>query len=63
MEGSGGGFKSPAHGLHHLPQLPPWFPSGSWHRYRHPRGQSDSAASGLEGRGPIRDIPGPAQGV
>ena len=37
MEGSSGDFKSPAHGLHHLPQPPPWFSGSLWHRDRHPR--------------------------
>ena len=63
MEGSGVNFKLPAHGLHHLPRLPPWFSGGLRHRYRHPQGQSDSSASALEGGGPVRDIPGSAQGV
>ena len=49
VEGSGGDFKLPAHGLHHLSRLPPWFPGRSRHRYRHPRGQAASAASSLEG--------------
>ena len=63
MEGSGGSFKSPAHRLHHLPRLPPRISGGSWHRYRHPRGQAASSASALEGGGPVRDLPGTAQGV
>ena len=63
VEGSGGDFKSPAHGLHHLPRLPPWFTGGSWYRYRYPRGQAASEASGLEGGGPVRDLPESAQGV
>ena len=33
------------------------------HRYRHPRGQTASAVSGIEGGGPARDLPGPTQGV
>ena len=37
VEGSGGNFKSPAHGLHHLPRLSPWISAGSRHRYRHPQ--------------------------
>ena len=63
VEGSGGNFKSPSHGLHHLPQLPPWISGGSQHRYRHPRGQAALVASSLEGGGPLRDLPVPAQGV
>ena len=63
MEGSGGYFKSPSRGLHHLPRLPPWISGGLRHRYCHPRGQSALAASGLEGGGPVRDIPGTSQGV
>ena len=63
VEGNGGDFKSPGHGLHHLPQLPPWFTGGSRHRYCHPRGQSASADSGLEGGGPVHYLPGSAQGV
>ena len=63
MEGSGGDFKSPARSLHHLPQLPSRILGGSQHRYRYPLGQADSAVSGLEGEGPVRDITGPAQAV
>ena len=33
MEGSGGDFKSPAHSLHHLPQIPPQISGGSRHWY------------------------------
>ena len=47
VKGSGGNFKSPSHSLHHLPRIPPQISSGSRHRYRHPRGQNDSAVSGL----------------
>ena len=32
VEGSGGDFKSPAHGLHQLPRLPPWVPGRSQER-------------------------------
>ena len=63
MEGSGGDFKSPAHSLHHLPQLPPRILGGSRHRYRYPQGQSASAVSVLEVEGPVHDIPGHAQGL
>ena len=63
VEGSGGDFKSPAHGLHHLPRLPPWVPGRLRDRYRHPRGQAATEASGLEGGGPVRDLHGPAKGV
>ena len=63
VEGSGGDFKFPAQSLHHLPRIPPRIYGGSRHRYRHPRGQTASAVSGLEGGGPVRDLPGPAQGV
>ena len=63
VEGSGGDFKSPAHGLHHLQPLPPWVPGRSWNKYRHPRGQSITSTCGLEGGGPVRYLPGPAQGV
>ena len=63
VESSGGDSKLPFHSLHHLPRLPPWFKGGSRHRYRHPRGQAATAACGLEGGGPVHDIPGPAQGV
>ena len=63
MKGSGGDFKFPAHNLHHLPRLPTQISGGLRHRYRQPRCQSDSAASGLEGGGPICDIPGTAQVV
>ena len=58
MEGSGGNLKSPAHSLHHILRLPPRISCGSWHRYRHSQGQAASAASGLEGGGPVRDLPG-----
>ena len=63
VEGSGGDFKSLAHGLHHLPRLTPWIPGGSHHRYRHPQGQAASAAIGLEEGDHVRDIPIPSQGV
>ena len=63
VEGSGRNFKLLAHSLHHLPQIPPRVLGGSQHRYRHPRGQTASAVSGLGVGGPVRDIPGPAQGV
>ena len=36
VEGSGRYLKSQAHSLHHLPQLSPWIPGRSRHRYRHP---------------------------
>ena len=55
--------KLPAHSHHHFPQLPQRILGGSRHSYWHPRCQADSTASGLEGRGPVRDIPRPAQGV
>ena len=38
VECTGGYLKSQAHSLHHLPQLSPWIPGRSRHRYRHPRG-------------------------
>ena len=63
VEGSGGNFKLPAHSLHRLPRLPPRILGGLRHRYRHPRGQTASAVSGLDGGGHVRDIYGPAQGV
>ena len=63
VEGSGGDFKSPDHSLRHLPQLPPRISVGSRHRYRHPQLQASSAASSLDGGGPVRDLPGPAQGL
>ena len=63
LESSGGNFKSPAHSLHHLTQLPSWVLGRSRHRYRHPQGQTDSAFSGLEGGVPVRDISVSAQGV
>ena len=63
VEGSGGDFKLTAHGLHHLPRLPPWFSGGLRHRYHYHQGQSASAASGFEGGGTVRDLPGSAQGV
>ena len=34
VEDSGGDFKSPAHGLHHLTRLPPWDPGRSRERYQ-----------------------------
>ena len=63
VEGSGGNFKSPAHSLHYHPRLPPQISGGLRHRYHHPRGQTASSVSGLEGGGPVHDPPGPAQGV
>ena len=63
MEGSGGDFKLPAHGLHHLPRLPPCVPGRSRNSYRHPRGQAVTTSCGLEGVVPVHDIPGSAQGV
>ena len=63
VEGSGGDFKSPAHGLHHIPLITPWFLGRLRHRYRHPQGQTAPAASGLEGGIPVSDLPGSAQGV
>ena len=63
VEDSGGDFKFPAHSLHYIPRLPTRISGGSRHRYRHPRGQAASAASGLEGGGPVRDLSGLAQGV
>ena len=63
MEGSGGNFKLPAYSFHHLPRLPPQILCGSRHMYRHLQGQVASAASELEGGGPVRDLTGPAQGV
>ena len=63
VEGSGRNFKSPAHILHHLPRLPPQILGGSRHRYCHTQGQASSAASGLEGKGPVCDLPGLSQGV
>ena len=61
VEVSGVGFKSPAHSLHHIPRIPPRVLGGSRHGYRHPRGQTSSAFSGLEGGGPVRDLTGTAQ--
>ena len=63
VEGSGRKFKSRAHSLHHLPRLFPRILGRSRHRYRHPIGQAASAVSGLEGGGPVCDLPEPAQGV
>ena len=63
VEGSGGDLKLPAHGLHHLPQLPLCFPGRLQDSYRHPRGQAVPAVCVLEVGGPVRDLPGPAQGV
>ena len=63
VEGSGGNFKLTAHSLRNLPRLPPRILGRSRHRYRHPRGQAASEVSGIEGGGPVRDIPGPAQDV
>ena len=63
MEGSGGNSKLPSHSLHHLPRLPPWFQGGLQHRYLHPQGQAVTTYFCLEGGGPVRDLPGPAQGV
>ena len=45
------------HDFHH------WILDRSRNRYRHPQGQDDSSASGLEVGGPVCDIPGPTQGV
>ena len=63
VEGSGGNFKSPTHILHHLPRLPTQISGGSRHRDHHPRGQSDTEASSLEGEGPVCGLPVPAQVV
>ena len=63
VEGSGGDFKSPAHILHHLPPLPTRILGGLRHRYCQLRGQTVSAVSGLEGVGPVSDLPGTAQGI
>ena len=63
VKGSGSNSKSLAHGLHHLPRLPPQILGGSWHRYRHPRGQATLAASTLERGGPVHDLTGPEQSV
>ena len=63
VEGSGDDFKSPYQSLHHLPRLLPRISGGLRQRYRHPRVQADSAASGLEGGDPVCDVPGPAQGL
>ena len=63
VEGSGGDLKFPSHSLHRLPQLPPRILGGLRHRYCHPQGKTDSAVSGLEGGGPVRDLPGPEQGI
>ena len=63
MEGSGRDFESLAHILHHLPRLPPQISGRFWNRYRHPRGQAASEVSVLEGGSPVRDLPGPSQGV
>ena len=60
---SGSNFKSIDHSLHHLPRLPPHNLVRSRHRYRHPRGQTTSAVSGLDGGGPVRNIYGSAQGA
>ena len=53
----------PDHSLHHLPRLPPRILGGSWNSYRHPRGKTTSAVSGLELGGPVCDLTGPAQDV
>ena len=63
VQGSEGGFKSPYQSLHHLPRLTPRISGGLRHMYRHRQCQDSSALSGLEGGGPVRNIPGPAQGV
>ena len=63
MEGIGGDFKSPDHGLHHIPRLHPWISGESRHRYRHPRCQNDSADSGLDVGCPVPYLHVPAQGV
>ena len=63
MKDSGGNFKSPAHRTHHLTKLPPQISGGLRHRYRHHQGQTDSVVSSLEGGGPVRDLPEPAQGA
>ena len=53
----------PDRNLHHLPRLPTRISGGSRHMYRHPRVQAVTTACGHEGGGPVRDLPGPAQGV
>ena len=63
VEGSGGDFKSPVHGLHHLPQLPSWVSGRLRHRYRHPLGQDASEVICLEGGGRVHDLSGTAQGA
>ena len=60
---SDGDYQSPLHSLHQLSRRPPWFPGGLWHRYCSPRGQTASAGNSHEGRGPVRNIYGLAQGV
>ena len=63
VEGSGGDFKSPAHGLHHLSQITTWVLGRSRDRYRNPQGQDASVARGREGGGPVRNITQPTKGV
>ena len=63
VEGSGGDSKLPAHSLHHLPILPPYFTGRSWIRHNQPQSQTAPAVSGHEGGCPVRDIYGPAHGV
>ena len=63
VEGSGGDSKSPAHSLHRLPILPPYFTGRSRIRHNHPQGQTVPEVRGHEGGGPARDLSGPAQGV
>ena len=63
VEVSGGDSKSLLHSLHQLSRRPPWFPGGLWHRYCSLRGQTASSGNSHEGRGPVRNIYGLAQGV
>ena len=63
VEGSGENSKTMAHSLRHLPRIPPWIPGRLKHRYRHPRGQTASSVSSLEGGGPVHNIYGSVQDV
>ena len=63
MEGSDVDSKLLLHSLHQLPQRPPWFMGGLWNMYCFPRGQTALEFNGHKGRGPVRNISGPAQRV
>ena len=63
MEGRGGDITSPAHDRNHLPRRPTQFPGGSRYWDSHPRGQAATEDCSHEGGSPVRDLPGPGQGV